>query len=144
MPRVPRRGLEFPSDWSAVSSTLAEFQSKMREIELKESSGMRKEEILWPIFQLHHQRNRYLFELYYENHSISDELIEFCFSEGYADRFLMAKWKKNGYEKLCCLKCVQTVDSNFGSVCVCRLPEGEEEKILQCKNCGCTGCASNR
>ncbi len=145
MPRVPRRGLLYPSGWSSISPTLAEFQREMREAEQKDLTGQRKEEVAWPILQLHHQRTRYIYQLYYEEKSLSDELLDFCIREGYADQYLMAKWRKNGYERLCCLKCIQTADSNFGTVCICRIPEQDhDQQMVQCKHCGCTGCASNR
>jgi bud site selection protein 31 len=140
MPRVPRSGLVYPSGWSTISSGLADFQVKMREIEQKDSTGIRKAEVAWPIIQLHHQRTRWLYELYYAEHAIATELMLFCIREGYADRYLMAKWRRQGYEKLCCLKCIQTADTNFGTVCICRLPE--QDKIIQCQHCGCTGCSS--
>lgn len=64
--------------------------------------------------------------------------------EKYADAGLIAKWKKVGYEKLCCLQCVVAQDTNYKNVCVCRVPKAdlEEGKLVMCKNCGCRGCAS--
>jgi hypothetical protein len=56
--------------------------------------GKRRVETVWPIFQLHHQRSRYIYELYYKRKAISKELYEYCLSEKYADKALIAKWKK--------------------------------------------------
>ncbi len=82
--------------------------------------GKRKAESLWPIslmqcatelailltlpsyysldwfqiFRLHHQRSRYIYELFYRKKEISRELYEWCLSEGIADKNLIAKWKK--------------------------------------------------
>lgn len=48
-----------------------------------------------------------------------------------------------GYERLCCLRCMQPRDHNFGTTCVCRVPKHlREEKIVECVHCGCKGCAS--
>ena len=33
--------------------------------------GKRKVEALWPIFRLHHQKSRYIFDLYYRRKAIS-------------------------------------------------------------------------
>ena len=49
--------------------------------------------------------------------------------EGIADKNLIAKWKKQGYENLCCLRCIQTRDTNFGTNCVCRVPKGKLEEV---------------
>jgi hypothetical protein len=56
--------------------------------------GKRKAESVWPIFRIHHQRSRYIFEQYYKKKAISKELYEFLLREKYADANLIAKWKK--------------------------------------------------
>ena len=56
--------------------------------------GKRKCEALWPIFKIAHQKSRYIFDLYHRRKEISKELFEFCLDQGYADRNLIAKWKK--------------------------------------------------
>lgn len=56
--------------------------------------GKRKCETLWPIFKIAHQKSRYIFDLYHRRKEISKELYEFCLDQGYADRSLIAKWKK--------------------------------------------------
>lgn len=60
--------------------------------------GKRKCEALWPIFKIAHQKSRYIFDLYYRRKEISKELYEFCLDQGYADRNLIAKWKKVCFE----------------------------------------------
>ena len=48
-----------------------------------------------------------------------------------------------GYERLCCLRCIQPRDHNFATTCVCRVPKHlREEKDVECVHCGCMGCAS--
>ena len=100
-------------------------------------------------------RSRYVYDLYYTREAISKQLYEWLLKNGYADANLIAKWKKQGYEKLCCLRCVQTKETNFGGACVCRVPKGSlrrneegEDGVgggggIQCVNCGCRGCASS-
>lgn len=62
--------------------------------------------------------------------------------QGYADANLIAKWKKPGYENLCCLQCIQTRDTNYGTTCICRVPKSglDEGQVVECVNCGCHGC----
>ena len=50
---------------------------------------------------------------------------------------------QQGYENLCCLRCIQPRDTNFGTACVCRVPKSklEEGKIVECVHCGCRGCS---
>ncbi len=121
--------------------------------ETEPHEGKRKVESLWPIFRLHHQRSRYIFDLFYKRKAISRgmvvgyslvafvsmrvvklwfsfaELYDYCIREGYADKNLIAKWKKQGYENLCCLRCIQTRDTNFGTNCICRVPKGKLEVV---------------
>ena len=41
-----------------------------------------------------------MYELYYEKEGISKELYEWLLKNGYADAQLIAKWKREGYEKV--------------------------------------------
>ena len=123
----------------------------MREAETESHEGKRKTETLWPIFKIHHQKARYIYDLFYRRKAISRELYEFCIKASFniekkklsvktknivfhlssakliidlqekiADGNLIAKWKKQGYENLCCLRCIQTRDTNFATNCICR------------------------
>jgi hypothetical protein len=71
-------------------------------------------ESIWPVFRISHQRSRYIYDLFYRRKAISRELYDFCLDQGYADKNLIAKWKKQGYERLCCLRCIQSKDTNYG------------------------------
>lgn len=89
-------------------------------------------------------------------------MYDYCLKEHIADQSLIAKWKKQGYENLCCLRCIQTRDTNFGTNCICRVPKAKMEevylhscytpyntlhnifvqgKIVECVHCGCRGCS---
>lgn len=72
-------------------------------------------------------------------------MYEYCVREKYVDANLVAKWKKSGYEKLCCLMCIQQKNHNFNTTCICRVPKDKlaEGKIVECTHCGCRGCASS-
>lgn len=82
--------------------------------------------------------------MFYKKEAISRELYEWCLDQGYADAGLIAKWKKPGYEKLCCVRCVQVKDHTFGTTCLCRVPKAklDTSKVVECIHCGCRGCAS--
>jgi len=146
MPKVKTKKKKFPSGWDLVEETLNSLEAKMREAETDDAEGKRKNEAVWPIFRIHHQRSRYIYEMFYKHRKISRELYNFCLREGYADANLIAKWKKSGYERLCCLRCVQPRDHNFGTTCICRVPTSKLEtgKIVECVHCGCRGCASGQ
>uniref|UniRef100_A0A3B3VSP0 Protein BUD31 homolog n=1 Tax=Poecilia latipinna TaxID=48699 RepID=A0A3B3VSP0_9TELE len=170
MPKVKRSRKPPPDGWELIEPTLDELDQKMREAETDPHEGKRKVEALWPIFRLHHQRSRYIYDLFYKRKAISRELYDYCIKEGYADKNLIAKWKKQGYENLCCLRCIQTRDTNFGTNCICRVPKSKLEvvsltksfllcalqrgvrsdvkmvcvlqgRIIECTHCGCRGCS---
>lgn len=75
---------------------------------------------------------------------ISAKLYDYLLKHKYADANLIAKWKKPGFEKLCCLRCIQPKDTNFNTTCVCRVPKAkvEEGRVIECIQCGCRGCSS--
>eukprot|EP01116_Phalansterium_solitarium_P009549 TRINITY_DN23754_c0_g1_i1.p1 TRINITY_DN23754_c0_g1~~TRINITY_DN23754_c0_g1_i1.p1 ORF type:complete len:147 (-),score=1.23 TRINITY_DN23754_c0_g1_i1:153-593(-) len=144
MPKVKTSKTKYPEGWETIAPTLEEFANKMKDACNDPHEGHRKVEMIWPVFRIHHQRSRYVFDLYYKKKQISKELYEFCLKEGHADGNLIAKWKKSGYEKLCCLRCIQSRDHNFATSCICRVPKNklEEGKLVECSHCGCHGCAS--
>ncbi|KAG9218757.1 hypothetical protein CCMSSC00406_0001129 [Pleurotus cornucopiae] len=97
-----------PEGFEDIESVLDDYAKKMRDAENESHEGKRKSESLWPIMRLSHARSRYIYELYYKREAVSKELYDWLLKEGYADANLIAKWKKSGYEKLCCLRCIQT------------------------------------
>lgn len=144
MPKVGRRK-KAPEGWQDIEPTIAELDKRLREVEAADHEGKRVAESTWPIFRLAHQKSRYIYDLYYKQQAISKELYEWCLDERIADRLLIAKWKKPGYENLCCLRCIQPKDTSFGSLCICRVPKDQldPEKKVECVNCGCKGCSGH-
>lgn len=141
--------------YERVEPVLAEFERRLKEIGKDKSKSLGKgqgKEDLWRIVQIHSERSRYVYTMYYKRRAISRELYEWLLKKKVADRRLIAKWRKRGYEKLCCLQCIQQSETNHGSTCICRVPrlqlEAEAEKkgvpvsFKECVNCGCHGCAS--
>ncbi|XP_049849148.1 protein BUD31 homolog [Schistocerca gregaria] len=144
MPRFRYSKNKPPQGFDVLEDTLEELDQKMREIENEPHEGKRRKESLWPILRIHHQRTRYVYEMFYKYKAISKAVYDYCLEEKIADAALISKWKKNGYEKLCCLICIQTKNTNFGVTCICRIPKMQRKdgKEIECSNCGCTGCSS--
>ncbi|KAI1940242.1 Component of the SF3b subcomplex of the U2 snRNP [Ophidiomyces ophidiicola] len=126
-----------PDGFDDIEDTLLEFSNKMKDAENASHEGKKRHEVLWPIFQISHQRSRYIYDLYYEKEAISKQLYDWLLRNNYAEANLIAKWKKQGYEK--------TKETNFSSTCICRVPKAQlkEEQNIQCVSCGCRGCASS-
>ena len=126
MPRVRTlRTKRSPEGWELIEPTLTEMMNQMRDAENEPHEGKRKIEATWKIMRLHHQRTRYVYDLRYKKKEISKDLYEWLLRERWADATLIAKWKKSGYEKLCCILCIQPKDTNFHSTCICRVPKGQ-------------------
>ncbi|QHS71966.1 U2 snRNP complex subunit BUD31 [Saccharomyces paradoxus] len=155
MPRIKtRRSKPAPDGFEKIKPTLTDFEIQLRDAQKDKSSKLaaKATEQLWEIMQLHHQRSRYIYTLYYKRKAISKDLYDWLVKEKYADRLLIAKWRKTGYEKLCCLRCIQKNETNNGSTCICRVPRAQLEEearkkdtqvsFHQCVHCGCRGCAS--
>lgn len=149
-----------PAGFSDIEDSLLVFANKMKDAENAPNTAGPKHQALWPIFQVSHQRSRYVFELYRQE-KISKQLYDWLCKNGYADAMLIAKWKKDSYAKvsklydgwggtrangkqLCCLRCIQTKETNFNSTCICRVPKAnlKEDQEVECVSCGCKGCAS--
>ncbi|KAL2886644.1 Pre-mRNA-splicing factor cwf14 [Ceratocystis lukuohia] len=89
-----------PEGFSDIESDLLIFQNKMKDAQNKPTATGPKHQGQWEIFQISHQRSRYVYDLYYEKEAISRKLYDWLLKNGYADAMLIAKWKKQGYEKL--------------------------------------------
>jgi bud site selection protein 31 len=92
---------------------LDEIEGKMREAELAPHEGKRKVETLWPIFKIHHQKSRYIYDLYYKRKTISKELYEYCLKQSIGDKNLIGKLKilkRNLMVILACLVFFSTME----------------------------------
>ena len=79
MPKIRRiRGKKPPQGWNLIEDTLLELANQMKDAENETDEGKRRGENLWPIYRLHHQRSRYIYELYYKKKEISRKLYEYC------------------------------------------------------------------
>lgn len=118
----PRNRKPPPAGFSDIEDTLLEFSNKMKDAENAPHEGKKRAEVLWPIFQISHQRlsspppstselqltsfsrcvqgSRYIYDLYYTREAISKPLYDYLLKHGYAEGDLIAKWKKQGYEKV--------------------------------------------
>ncbi|TKY86153.1 hypothetical protein EX895_004978 [Sporisorium graminicola] len=147
MPRLrTSRSTPPPEGFDEIETILEEYDRKMRDAETEDTEGKRKVETLWPIIQINHTRSRYIYDLYYKREAISRELYDWLLKYQYADANLIAKWKRTGYEKLCCVRCIQSRDMNYqGSTCICRVPRAQLRPgtVVECVHCGCRGCSSS-
>ena len=127
MPKIRTKRSRVPDGFDVLEPTLQSLERRMREVESEPHEGKRKSEALWPVFRITHQRSRYVFDMFHAKQAISREVYDFCVKEGYADAALIAKWKKAGYERLCCLQCVSQRDHTHGGTCICRVPRKDLE-----------------
>ena len=93
MPRIRRKRTKCPKGFEVLEDKLDEFEERMREAVLESHDGKRKAETTWPIIKIHHQRSRYIFEMY-KKKKITKPVFEFCIRQKYGDANLIAKWKK--------------------------------------------------
>ncbi len=110
-----------PAGFSDIEDDLLIFSNKMKDAENEPTTNVPRHQAHWKIFQISHQRSRYVYELYYEKEAISKQLYEWLLKNGYADAMLIAKWKKTGYEKVSCLRVYLLILhgwKTFANVCV--------------------------
>ncbi|SCU89168.1 LADA_0E14026g1_1 [Lachancea dasiensis] len=155
MPRIKtKRTKAAPEGFEQIKPTLTDFDHRLRKLQDNGASRMaaKANEGSWKVFQLTNERSRYIYDLYFKRKAISKELYDWLLRERYADKMLISKWKKRGYEKLCCLKCIQSSESaTQGNTCICRVPRATLVKnssdgvvtFTRCVHCGCAGCSSS-
>lgn len=157
-----------PPEFKTFEGKLNEFDIKLKEriIEARELAkddkqkglreGLREDS---EIFKITNEKTRYVFDLYYIEKTMSRKVFDWILKEKLVDTLLLAKWKKKGYEQLCCVRCINRKEFLTGDkVCICRVStngqskaakkkkkvkEGEGEDNAVCTLCGCSGCPSN-
>lgn len=93
---VRNRNKRPPEGWDIIEPTIEEFEAKMREAEQESHEGKRKTEALWPIFKIHHQKSRYVYDMFYKSKAITRPVYDYCINNKVVDAALIAKWKKQG------------------------------------------------
>lgn len=142
MPKAARQ--RAPPGFDAIRPALEEYRLRLRALEdAPVALLVKKNEALWEVFQVHHQQLRYVYELRFKKRLIDKTLYAWLVKNRYADGALIARWRKQGYEKLCCLQCIATSDTNHSTTCICRVPPKDADKEVQCITCGCRGCSTN-
>ena len=53
---------------------------------------------------------------------ITKEIYDYCVEQKLCDAALVAKWRKPGYERLCSTMAINSKNSKFGTVSICRVP----------------------
>ena len=114
-----------PEGFDKIEPVLLELEQKMKDAVNESHELKRRNQAQWPIFRIEHQQNRYIYELYYKKKVISRELYDWLVEQNYVNVQLVGKWRKAGYERLCCLKCIQPKDTNYGTTCICRVPSNQ-------------------
>lgn len=132
-----------PAGFDDIRDDLEVFSIKMKDAQNAPTANVPKHQVQWPIFQIAHQRSRYVYELYYEKEAISKPLYDWLLKNGYADAMLIAKWKKQGYEKVCCVVLCCDISSppppNTHSLCMCAwlvVCDGVLTGYCSCAACG--------
>ena len=95
-----KRKSEYPDGWDDIENDIIAFKNKMKDAQNKPPPPGAKHRAQWEIFQISHQRSRYVFDLYDNKEAISTELYDWLIKKGHADRLLMSKWRKEGYENV--------------------------------------------
>lgn len=104
-----------PEGFSDIEDDLLIFANKMKDAQNKPPPPGPRHRAQWEVFQISHQRSRYIYDLYYEKEAISKQLYDWLLKNGYADAMLIAKWKKQGYEKACLEEAKLAIHANHPS-----------------------------
>ncbi|ORD98129.1 BUD31 [Hepatospora eriocheir] len=81
---------------------------------------------------------------WYNGGFISESDYKKLINENKISKDLINQWKINGYQKLCCIRCIINNKEDKDKVCICRIPSECLKKIesfTECNYCGCRGCS---
>ncbi|KNH04018.1 hypothetical protein XU18_0960 [Perkinsela sp. CCAP 1560/4] len=138
MPRFQQDTTGQPREVNLLVDTLNEFEEEMRMAENTPSENSSHYEMFGRILEISRRRTEYVYNLW-RSHEISDITLEYLTHRGIVDEGLIELWQRDGYEKLCCVLCVDK-SMHAGGVCVCRVPQKDRRHEGACRVCHCSGC----
>ena len=141
------KGSKTPADYGIIAPIIEALEHELRDKVKETNANKRKTESGWPVLQIHNQRTRYIYDMFYTHKRISRKLYDYCIKNKIADASLIAKWKKPGYERLCSTYVINPQNYKFGTVSICRVPlkdRSDEQMTAQDPTTGCLGCASGK
>lgn len=127
-----------PEGYDKIKPTLDTLKARVQAAQKSDPTASASQR-RWPIAKADRAVARYVYEMFYKRRAISKELYDWLVGQPEVNADLIAKWRKLGYEKLCCVLCI-VGDTTHGTTCVCRVPK--LDKPVECVTCGCTGCSS--
>lgn len=111
-----------PEGFDVIEPVLEALENELRDKVRESNSKQRKMESTWPVHQINWQRTRYVYDMYYTYHRISNQVYQYCIQQKLIDAALIAKWKKPGYERLCSTYVINPNNYKFNTVSICRVP----------------------
>lgn len=119
MSKFARKG-KVPEDFHIIEDTLNELEAKLKMKMLERVEGAKSTHSTWPMIQINNQKTRFVHEMYYKYGLISEECFNYCRKNKIIDVDLSDKWLEPGYEKLCCMTAIATINHQFHTVALCR------------------------
>ena len=72
MPKIRTlRTKKHPKGWELVEDALEEYDRMMKDAQNTPLDAQTKEETIWRIHRLHHQRSRYIYDMFYGKKEIN-------------------------------------------------------------------------
>ena len=110
---------------------LHKYESEFKILYNRDTSNLRRQEVLWPVHELNQRKTKELTE------KADKETLSYLLRNHLVDTELYKLWKQKEYGRLCCTQCVEPRNHTNNTVCICRTKSANFQK---CSNCGCAGC----
>ena len=116
------KGKRPPPGYDVIEPIIDALENELRDKVKESNAGKRNAESMWPVHQISWQRSRYVYDMYYTYSRINKKVYDYCIKNKLVDANLIAKWKKSGYERLCCTYVINPANYKFGTTSICRVP----------------------
>ena len=94
MPKVKKSRMP-PQGYELVKRLILELENKVGEAVTDSKKGKANMESLWPIFNdyINYQRTRLIFDMYFRQRTISEEVYNYCIEKNLVDEKLLDTFK---------------------------------------------------
>merc|ERR1711976_1024194 len=115
---------------------------QMKQAVMCDTAQKRNCESSWKIHRIHWEKNLFIFDLMYRRKIMSKNMFEWLIKENMADRTLIEKWRRPGFNTICSLMAIQKSSHNYRTTSHCRVPIAQRPPQLAITPNVKTGCIS--
>jgi len=134
-----------PIETKILNRVLNIFNLQYKKIILSQNRETNTKINFWKIYRLHWEKNRFIFDLFYNKKILSLKIMKSLISNDLVDKELLKIWTLKGYEIVCSTNVLKFTDKTPINTSICRVPltiRSRKTYLFPDSKIGCISCSS--